>query len=165
MTKYYVTEGSLKLRHVGILELGEFYTWLQRWFDFEMSWKDSNEKYYEEVILPGGDAKNIEMQWKVEKQETNYFKYVITLDFTFIAVSDTEIQVDGKRKKAQKGDYEIRINSYLETKTDDLNTFFITILEKILFRNRIEMQRILLFEKVQSLHENIKNIFKQYEVS
>ena len=165
MTKYYVTEGSLKLRHVGILELGEFYTWLQRWFDFEMSWKDSNEKYYEEVVLPGGDAKNIEMRWEVEKQETNYFKYVITLDFTFIAVSDTEIQVDGKRKKAQKGDYEIRINSYLETKTDDLNTFFITILEKILFRNRIEMQRILLFEKVQSLHENIKNIFKQYEVS
>ena len=49
MTKYYVTEGSLKLRHVGILELGEFYTWLQRWFDFEMSWNSSNEKYYEEV--------------------------------------------------------------------------------------------------------------------
>ena len=165
MTKYYVTEGSLKLRHVGILELGDFYTWLQRWFDFEMSWENSNEKFYEEVILPTGDAKNIEMQWKVEKQETNYFKYVMTLDFTFIAVSDTEIQIEGKRKKAQKGDYEIRINSYLETKTDDLNQVLRLVLENILLRKRIETQRTLLFEKVKSLHENIKNIFKQYEVS
>ena len=166
MTKYYVTDGRIKIRHVGILELGIFYTWLQRWFAFEFSWKDTNEKYYREVILPDG-AKNIEMSWEVRKSISSYFDYVSEVDFLLVAISDSEIQTEGKRRKVQKGDFEIGIVAYVETnpkKVGKRGSAFSKVLEGLLLRKRIDQHKILLFEKVTKLSDEVKEIFKQYEI-
>ena len=166
MTKYYVTNGRQKIRHVGILELGVFYTWLQRWFAFELSWKDTNEKHYREVILPDG-AKNIEMKWEIKKDVSSYFKYVVEVEFLLVAISDSEIQTEGKRRKVQKGDFEIGITAYVETdpeKVGKKGSAFSKIFEGLLLRKRIDQHKIQLFEKVTKLSDEVKEIFKQYEI-
>ena len=43
-----------KIRHVGYLDLGEFYTWMQRWFEFNGFFHDNFERFYEEEGLPTG---------------------------------------------------------------------------------------------------------------
>lgn len=166
MTKFYVTDGFLRLRHVGILELGAFYTWLQRWFDYEFAWKNTFEKSYDEIILPDGNSKNIEIKWKLKRNISSYFDRIIEIEFTLITVSDTEIQQGDVMRKVQKGDFEIRVAAYVETNPEKVgkrDSMFRKVLEKFFLRRRIEEQKNELREKISKFNGEVREIFKQYE--
>ena len=166
MTKYYVIDKEIITRHVGLIELDNFYTWLKRWFEFELDWKDTNEEYYRETII-GEGLKNIEMLWTVKKKISSYFSYVVHVKFLLIAVSDAEIQVEGRRRKAQKGDFEVKLMSYVETdpkKVGERGSMFRKVLEKLILKKGIERHKLLLFQKITKLNDEMKEIFKQYEV-
>ena len=93
---------GLKLRHVGFLELEEYYRWLKRWVDFQGYGDESgaagefDEVYYKEEASPRG-GRNIEMMWRVKKRHTNYIKFVIEIMFRMLGVRDAEAIIENKK--------------------------------------------------------------------
>ena len=152
------TQGEVKIRHVGYLELSEFYKWLKRWLEFNGYWDNSNEKFYSENITPSG--KKIDIKWECKKEKTKYFVYHIDVVFLLIGVNKVEMQQEDRKIKIEKGDFEIRVNAYMEKKSEDNNLW--KIYEKILLNKQIDRYLNDLADKTNTLIDEIKAVFNQY---
>lgn len=150
--------GGQKIRHVGYLDLGQFYTWLQRWFEFNGYFNPNFEKFYEERTGPRG--KELHIRWIGRKKENPYFTYVIEVIWILVGVNKVEIPMGDKKRKIEKGDFDIRLGVYLEKKGP--NDIFRKIYEYFIIDKTIEEHRVKLYEKLSSLHGEIKSYFAQY---
>jgi len=152
--------GGVKVRHVGYLDLPEFYTWLQRWFEFQGFFKDDKdfEEFYEERTLPKG--KEMHIRWKGVKQETEYFTYVIEVIWLLVGINKVEVPMGDKKRKIDQGDFEIRLGAYIIKKGPA--NFLRKIYEYFIMRKVIEDHRYKLYDKFYSLHDEIKSYFDQY---
>ncbi len=150
--------GGQKIRHVGLLDLGEFYIWLQRWFEFNGFFHPGFEKFYEERISPRG--KEIHIRWEGRAKVTPYFTYVIEVIFLLIGVNKVEIPMGDKKRKIHKGDFELRFGAYVEKK-GPVNIFR-KIYEYFMIREIIEEHKRRLYAKFYSLHDEVKDYFNQY---
>jgi hypothetical protein len=159
MIKKIIIAPETRVRHVGLLDVGEFYTWLNRWFEFEGYWKDTNEKQYIETPLPGG-GKKLEFSWECRKDQTGFYTYVISMTFLFIGLNDVEVQNNDKKIKLQKADYDIRMNAYIQKNLKE--SFFSSFYEKIFLRKRINEYKIDLYGKFYKLVEEMKEFFNVY---
>jgi len=159
MIKKIIVSPSNRIRHVGILDLGEFYIWLKRWLEFNGYWNDTNEKQYMEAILPGG-AKKLEFMWECNKRKTPDFTYVIPITFMLIGVRDVEIQKGDKKIKLQRGDFDIRLSAYIE-KTRVENVFR-EIYDRFIIKKRIEGYKVDLYDKFYKLIEEMKEFINIY---
>jgi hypothetical protein len=150
--------GGMRVRHVGVLDLGEFYKWLVRWLTFRGFWSNTNETQYLERVTPTG--KKYELIWECKKEQSSHFTYCVRLTLLLIGINDVEVQRDNKKFKIQKGDFEIRIAAHVEKTYETkglINRFY-----EILIRRRIEEYKLDLYEKVYELQEYIKEYFGQY---
>lgn len=152
--------GGVKVRHVGYLDLTEFYVWLQRWFEFQGFFKEDKdfEVFYEERTLPKG--KEMHIRWKGVKQETEYFTYVIEVIWLLVGVNSVEVPMGDKKRKIDQGDFEIRLGAYIVKKGPA--NFLRKIYEYFIMRKVIEDHRYKLYDKFYSLHDEIKSYFDQY---
>lgn len=150
--------GGQKVRHVGYLDLREFYTWLQRWFEFNGYFHDNFERFYEERTLPKG--KEMHIRWYGKKSETEYFTYVIEVVWLLIGINQVEVPMGDKKRKIDKGDFELRFGAYIEKKGPD--NIFRKIYEYFVIRKIIEDHRHKLYDKFYSLHDEVKAYFEQY---
>lgn len=150
--------GGQKVRHVGYLDLREFYVWLQRWFEFNGYFHPNFEKFYEERTLPKG--KEMHIRWVGRKEETKYFTYVIEVVWLLIGVNQVEIPKGDKKVKIEKGDFELRFGAYLEKKgTKGIHR---KIYEYFIIKNIIEQHRSKLYDKFYSMLDEVKAYFDQY---
>ena len=46
---------------------------------------------------------------------TDYYQWVINVEFQGTAISDTEVMVEGKKAKMDKGEFKVTLKGYLET--------------------------------------------------
>lgn len=158
MERIYVTPAEgIKIKHSGVLDLGEFIRWLKRWLDFNSYKQD--EDFYEEKNTARG--KIIEFRWTNNKKKETYFIYMIEIYFNFIGVVDVEVPLEGKKIKMQKGDFEIKLVSYIN-KGAEAPTFWRAIYERFLKKENIDLYASELYAKVYSLQEEIKGQFNQY---
>lgn len=149
---------GLKIRHLGYLDLSEFYTWLKRWFEFNGYLHDNFEKFYEERTLPTG--KEMHIRWEGRKKQTPYFTYVIEVIWLLISVNKVEIPMGDKKRKIEKGDFELRLGAYIEKKGPA--NMFRKIYEYFIIRKTIRENWYKLNDKFSSLQEEIKTYFNQY---
>jgi len=147
-----------KIRHVGYLDLKEFYTWLQRWFEFSGYFHDNFETFYEERTLPKG--KEMHIRWEGRKKETPYFTYVIEVIWLVVGSNKVEVPMGDKKRQIDKGDFELRLGAYLEKKGPD--NFLRKIYEYFIIREVRRQHWYKLNEKFSSLQEEIKAYFRQY---
>lgn len=159
MIKRVIVVPSTRFRHVGILDLTEFYRWMKRWFEFNGYWENSNEKQYIETMLPGG-AKKIEFTWECRKRKSPDFNYVIPITFGFIGIRDVEIQKGDKKIKLQRGDFDIRMSAYLE-KTGDTGALR-ELYERYIIKKRIDEYKLDLYDKFYKLIEDMKEFANVY---
>jgi len=157
-TKIFATPGELKIRHVGLLELSEFYRWFKRWFEFKGYWDNSNEVLYSETITSIG--KKIDIKWSCKKARTKYFIYHIDVVFLLIGINKVEVQQEDRKIKIEKGDFEIRINGYMEKKVS--GGVLWKVYERIMLKKNIDMYINDLSDTILSLQDEIKSIFDQY---
>ena len=153
-----ITGGELKIRHVGYLEMSEFYRWLKRWFEFKGYWDNKNETLYSETIMPIG--KKIDINWACKKSRSKYFIYHIDVVFLFIGINKVEVQQGDKKVKIEKGDFEVRINAYVEKNASD--SVLWKLYERIILKQNIDMYLNDLYDTAYGLHDEIKAIFQQY---
>ena len=148
---------GIKVRHSGVLNLDDFMTWLKRWLDFNGYKQD--EDFYEEKNTARG--KIIDFRWTTQKKKDSYFGYIIEIYFSFNGIVDVEVPLEGKKIKMQKGDFEVKLVSYINKGTE-APTFFRAIYERFLKKENINLYTEELYSKTYSLQEEIKGQFNQY---
>jgi len=88
-----------KLDHSGIFDFSELYGFMHTWL------KDNlygvNEERYSEKV--SGTGRDISFEWKATKLITDYFKIEHTIRVEVTGLTEVEVEIDGKRKKMNKG--------------------------------------------------------------
>ncbi len=90
---------KLKIKQKAIFDMGELYQVMFRWFNHHDY--DFQEKEYLEKRNSDG-SRNLEIKWIATKKISDYFKFQIDIFFRLIALTDVEVELDGKKKKANR---------------------------------------------------------------
>jgi len=90
-------------KHTGFWKYSEVYEMLFNWFKSH-GYKISEDLYNEKI---SGFGKEVIAKWRAEKKITDYFKFQIQADWHILGMGDTEVEIDGKKKKTNKGEIEI----------------------------------------------------------
>lgn len=87
------------LEHTGIFSFPELYEYAYRWFKGE-SYGVVEEKYGEKV---SGANRDFTVEWKCTKSLSDYFKMEISMKMEIGGAADVEVEIDGVKKKMNKG--------------------------------------------------------------
>lgn len=100
---------STKLKYTGIWDFKQVYRFVYDWLsDSGYSLKETN---YSEKIKP--DGKEIEIRWEAKRKISDYFQFLITIDWLILGMTETEVQKEGAKMKMNKGYLEIKFSAVL----------------------------------------------------
>ena len=151
----------------GVFDFDKLYKVIKRWMDFEGYGDEMdgfNEKKYKERIQAGG-AKMYEIVWEGKKEVSSYFTFVMEITFLLLGVKEIEVEMDGKRVKMNKGEVEMRFNTYVISNANENfkdDSWFIRIYENWVIRDRLEQYKINLYKKFMKLQDVIKEELNLY---
>ncbi len=101
---------SGKIKQKGIFNFKDFYAFAYDWL-VGQGYNVTEKVYSEEVT---GDSKKIEIKWEAKRKISDYFRFVIKIDWMIIELKNIEIQREGKKIKTNSGQPELKINGILE---------------------------------------------------
>lgn len=132
---------SSKVKHSGIFDFKETYRILYEWL-VDQNY-DMNEKSYKENIGAGG-AKEIEIEWEAKRKVSDYFKFVLKINWHIIGMTSVEVDIDGVKQKMNKGQFELGVKAVIEKDYEDrwstrpFLKFLRTFYDKYLIKERTE---------------------------
>lgn len=147
-----------KVENSGLWDFKGFYTYAHGWLK-EENFDVEEEKYSETVT---GNSRKINFEWKATKTLSDYFKHEIKLKFAVQDLTDVEVEIDGKKKKMNKGKILIEIKGTLvrdpESKWDitPWYRFLRDTYNKYVVPGRVQNQRDMLISDVITLKEELK---------
>jgi hypothetical protein len=98
-----------KLDHSGIFNFSELYSYMHAWLKDNL-YGVNEEKYGEKI---SGNARDINFEWKATRELSEYFKIEHTIRVDVIGLSDVEVEIDGKKKRMNKGKIAMEIKGVL----------------------------------------------------
>jgi len=98
-----------KLEHTGIFTFSSMYSFAHGWFK-EKDYGVNEDRYIEKIV---GDKKEITVEWKIAKKLSDYFKSENKVKFEIKELVDVEVEIDGEKKKMNKGKITIEITGNL----------------------------------------------------
>ena len=98
-----------KLEDSGIFSFDEVYSYAYTWFKDE-GFGLVEEKYNEKV---SGNTREIKFDWVASKGLSDYFKEEIKISVEVEGLTDVEVEIDGKKKKSNKGKIKFDIKGTL----------------------------------------------------
>ncbi len=149
-----------KVDYSGVFDYSGFYSFAHSWFKEEQYGVDES-KYSEKV---SGDARDIIIEWKASKLLSDYFKIEFKITFFVQGLSDVEVEIDGKKKKMNKGKIEAEIKGALVRDPDSkwdkspMLRFFRDVYSKFIVPGRIYGLK----QKVTSDAQRFKEELKAY---
>ena len=158
---------NLKIRQRSIFAMDELYKNMFRWFSRNNY--DFQEKEYFEQIMPGGDAKKLEIAWIARRKISDYIRFVIEVKFLVAGLKSTEIEQDGVKRKIDSGDVEMRFTAKLERDYDKkwesnpVTQFLRDFYDKKIVRSRMEGYEVQLHEEIYALLSEIKAFLNLYK--
>ena len=88
-----------RIEHSGIFDFSAFYSYVHEWFK-EENYGVVEEKYNEKI---SGNTRDIKFEWLATKKISDYFKSETKLRFDITGLTDVEVEIDGTKKKTNKG--------------------------------------------------------------
>ncbi len=98
-----------KAEYTGVFDFTASYEYAFQWLRDEQ-YNVVEEKYNEKVTPEG---REITIEWKAYKEITDYFKSEISIRFELKRVVDVEVEIEGKKKKMNKGMYRTELKGVL----------------------------------------------------
>jgi len=147
-----------KVKHKGFFNFKELYNFCYEWLKDD-HYNVSEDEYTEKISQAG---KEIVIKWKAKKNISDYFRNVISLKWHIITMTDAEVEIDGEKKKTNKGDLGIEIKAELERDYEKrwedkpFYKFFRGIYDKYIIRTTREQYENNLKEKAGDFFEQIK---------
>lgn len=166
--KIEIVPSGYKVKAAGMFDFEEMYQELQRWFTYNgYTWQETK---YRVVENPDG-SKQVELKWVCPRKVDDYVDFTITMDLQ-VFHSDVEANIDGAKKKLQKGGYEFRFGAYYEKNwkiwMDGKGQFkpfmkwFKNFYERVMIRDRMESYDALLYNEAHMLFSEIKAYMQLY---
>jgi hypothetical protein len=149
-----------KFKFTGIFDFKAFYNFVYGWLK-EYKYQLIEEKSYSEKIKP--DGKEIEIHWEARKKISDYFRFLIKLDWLVLGMTTVEVEREGVKVKLNKGAIEIVITGYLEKdyenrwETNAFSKFLRGIYDRYIIRSRIESYEDEIVEEIDELNAQCKS--------
>ena len=155
-----VFEESVKQK--GFFNYSDLYTFCFNWFKHE-DYLLSEDEYIEKF----SGAKEVQIKWTAKKKISDYYRNVITLKWHILGMSDVEAEENGKKIKTNKG--EVKLTFKAELEKDWENTWdkhpvwkiMRGIYDRYIIRTTTDEYEARLFDKMQSLVEDVKAFLNQ----
>ena len=148
-----------KLDHSGIFDFSELYGFMHHWLDDSM-YGVNEDKYGEKV---SGASRDISFEWKATKEITDYFKIENSIKVDVLGLTEVEVEIDGKRKKMNKGKLSIEIKGVLVKdpgnywdETKPILKFLREIYDKYIIPARIDAMEDRVESDVRAFKDEIK---------
>ena len=151
-----------KVEFSGVFNFEEAYAYAFNWFKDE-GYGLIEEKYKEKV---GGSGRDIEFEWSASKGVSDYFKVEIKVKVRVDGLTDVEVEMDGKKKKSNKGRMDIGIKGILvkdpESKWDESPwyKFLRDVYSKYIIPSRIDAMEDRVKDGVKEFKEKMKLFFE-----
>lgn len=132
---------STKMKYDGIFSFKDYYKFCYDWLNEETG-VDLSEKEYNEKIT--GNSKELKVKWEGEKKLTDYFKFVIKVEFHITNMSNVEINREGAKIKTNQGSVKTSVKGILvrdyegKFETKPFDKFLRGIYEKWVITQRIQ---------------------------
>lgn len=153
-----------KIAHTGLFDFKALYSYMHSWL-IEEGFGVTEEKYSEKVAS-GGNSRDISFLWKASKRITDYFKIDMEIEAAINELTDVEVEIDGKKKKMNKGKVGLDIKGVLTRDPDskwDTSAFYSFIRDvynKYVIPGKIDTVQNILRKKVKTLKEEIKSVLE-----
>jgi len=147
-----------KLVFNGIFDFPGSYRFAHTWFKDEGY--GVNEGRYSEKV--SGNARAIRVEWMVKKRLSDYFMIEDEITFEISDLTDVEAEIDGKKKKLNKGRVEMSIKAVLvsdwESKWEKtpVYRFWREVYNKYIIPGRVQELKDKVEEDAQTFKEEMK---------
>lgn len=147
-----------KVDHSGVFDFKSFYSYAHSWFKDE-GYGVVEEKYSEKV---SGNSRDISIEWMASKKLSDYFKIEIKIEASIDGLTDVEVEIDGQRKKMNKGKIGLKIGGTLikdpESKwdTSPFYRFLRDVYNKYIIPGRVDSMEGIIKGVVINFKEEIK---------
>lgn len=147
-----------KLEHSGLFNFSDLYSFMYRWLDEE----DIGvvEKKYSEKI--SGNAREIFFDWRCEKKLSDYYRMDFTIKFDVSGMNDVEVEIEGKKKKMNKGRISMDIKGFLvidpfgEWEASPFYRFWRDFYNKYIIPKRVKERELIVYSAVIKFKDEIK---------
>jgi len=96
---------------IGLFDFAGLYRYAHWWMKEKENYAVIEEKYTEKISSKG--ERDIDIEWICSKPYSDYFKVEQKVKFEVRGMADVEVEMDGVKKKMQKGRVWIEIKGYL----------------------------------------------------
>jgi len=147
-----------KVEHSGLFDFGGFYSFAHSWFKEEKYGVDE-VKYSEKAE---GDKRSIDIQWRVTRTLSDYFKIEHKVVFEIKDLVEVEVEIDGNKKKMNKGRVKVEITGALVKDPDSkwdkspFSRFMRDVYNKYVIPSRVNDMRFKVSGDVQNFKEELK---------
>jgi len=148
-----------RVKQTGIFSFKKLYSFLYDWLS-EEGYKINEDKYSEKIT---GDSKEIEINWEAEKEISDYFKFVIRVDWFILGLKNIKVKKEDKEINMNTGEVEIKFKTILvkdyESKWEDhpVWKFLRGIYDRYIIRTRIDDYEDRLMEDTDELIAQCKS--------
>ena len=131
-----------KIKYSGVFSYKDFYQFCYDWLMEETELKTFNEREYEEKI--NGNEKEVKIKWEGTKDITDYFRFLIKVEFHITNMVNVEINQDGNKIKMNKGKVKMTVKGELvrdykgKFETSGFNKFLRGVYEKWVITQRLD---------------------------
>ncbi|MEM1577698.1 MAG: hypothetical protein QXM27_01655 [Candidatus Pacearchaeota archaeon] len=146
-----------KVKYGGIFDFKNIYTLIFEWLS-DMGYFVVEKEYSEKIKAEG---KEIEIKWICTKKVTDYFRFIINVNWRIDNLQEIEITKE-KKIRTNKGNIEIKFSAILERdwqnkyEVSPFHKFLRAVYEKYIIPNRIEQMEGKVTEEVLDIVNNIK---------
>lgn len=151
-----------KIDNSGVFDFKAVYGFSHGWLKDE-GYGVVEEKYSEKV---SGNSRDITIKWGFSKQLSDYFKVDGEVEIEVKGMTDVEVEIDGERKRMNKGKISFDIKALLimdpDGKWDDngFYKFLREIYTKYVIPSRVEKVKNSIKKDVMGLKEQIKAVLE-----
>tara|TARA_Y100000310_G_C20273585_1_gene619192 strand:+ start:167 stop:667 length:501 start_codon:yes stop_codon:yes gene_type:complete len=142
-----------KIKQAGIFDYKEFYSFAYDWL-VEEGYNVTEKAYAEKVA---GDAKDVDIVWQAKKKISDYFQFLIKVDWKILGMKKIKVKKEDKEVSMNSGLVEIKFAAVLvkdyEHKWEDkpIWKFLRGIYDRYIIRSRIDEYEEKIKEEVDEL--------------
>ncbi|MBX4212000.1 hypothetical protein KW787_00900 [Candidatus Pacearchaeota archaeon] len=148
-----------KVDNSGLFDFAALYGFAHSWLKDQEGYGVVEEKYSEKV---SGNSRDIDVEWKATKGVTDYFRIELGVKFEVRGLTDVEVEVDGAKRKMNRGKVSIDIKGTLIKDPDSkwesspLNRFMRDVYNKYIIPSRLLEMKGRVSGDVVGFKDNLK---------
>ena len=146
------------VKHKGFFKYRDVYNFCYEWIKDEGYFL--TEDIYTERL--SADGKEVIIKWTAKKKVSDYFMNLITIKWHILYMTDAEVEVNGKKKRTNKGELKVTFSAELvrdyERRWEDnpFYKFLRGVYDRYIVRTRIDYYEDKLEEKTKEYINQFK---------